>query len=175
MIESISAVVRALNAAGVDYLVVGGVAVSLHGYPRTTDDLDLVLRLTPEHILAALDALAGLGYRSGIHVDPRGLADPEVRRGWIEEKNMKVFSMFSDRHRKLTVDLFVASPFDFEAEAGRSVRGEIEPGLWIPLVSVGTLIRMKESAGRPTDLDDVRHLRFAMEEGKSVNTPLEEE
>lgn len=37
----------ALNATGVRYLVVGGVAVVLHGHLRTTADLDLVVSLEP--------------------------------------------------------------------------------------------------------------------------------
>ncbi len=37
-------VCRALNAEGVDYLVIGGYAVIQHGYQRTTQDIDLLLR-----------------------------------------------------------------------------------------------------------------------------------
>jgi hypothetical protein len=36
-----------LNAHGVEYLLVGGYAVALHGYPRATIDLDVWLRATP--------------------------------------------------------------------------------------------------------------------------------
>lgn len=54
---------QALNSAGVRYLVVGGVAVVLHGHLRTTADLDLVVQLERENVLKAVRALAGLGYR----------------------------------------------------------------------------------------------------------------
>ncbi len=47
----------ALNRARVRYVVVGGVAVVLHGYPRLTADLDLVVDLAPEQAAAAIDAL----------------------------------------------------------------------------------------------------------------------
>lgn len=49
-------VLSALDAAGVRYLVVGGVAVVLHGHPRMTADLDLVLELAPENVRAAFAA-----------------------------------------------------------------------------------------------------------------------
>jgi hypothetical protein len=156
-------VVRALNDAGVDYLVVGGVAVGLHGYPRTTQDLDLVLRMGRENVLTALDVLSDLGYRPLLPVDPREFADPTVRRRWVEERNLSVFSMTSDHYRQLTVDLLAGLPFDFDEEMKVAERGEVEEGLAIPLVSIETLIRMKEAAGRPQDLEDVRHLRFVLE------------
>lgn len=41
-LRSIEAVLGALNAAGVRYLIVGGLAVNAHGYQRATMDLDLV-------------------------------------------------------------------------------------------------------------------------------------
>jgi hypothetical protein len=50
MIGEIEAVLDALNRAQARYLVVGGVAVVLHGYLRTTADLDLVLHLTPDNV-----------------------------------------------------------------------------------------------------------------------------
>jgi hypothetical protein len=46
-----------LERAGVRYLVVGGVAVVLHGYLRTTLDLDLVIQLEPDNLDRALTAL----------------------------------------------------------------------------------------------------------------------
>ena len=164
MIDDIKAVARALNDAGVEYLVVGGVAVGLHGYPRTTQDLDLVVRLDRENAVEALDALSSLGYRPTVPAPMQDFADPEVRRRWVEEKGMVVFSLVSDRHRRLTVDLFAAVPFDFAEEFRRREGSEVEPGLVIPLLSVEGLIRMKEAVARPKDLDDVDHLRIILGE-----------
>jgi hypothetical protein len=65
------------------------------------------------------------------------------------------------------VDVFVYEPFDFEQEYERALAGEIAPGLPAYFVSIPTLIRMKEAAGRPRDLDDIQHLRWMLEdEGK---------
>lgn len=164
MIESIKAVTRALNDAGVQYLVVGGVAVGLHGYPRTTQDLDLVVRLDRENAAQALDALSALGYRPMVPVRLLDFADPTVRARWIQEKGMVVLSLVSERYDRLTVDVFTSAPFDFEEEFHRREGSEVEPGLVIPLVSVEGLIRMKEAVARPKDLDDVEHLRLILEE-----------
>jgi hypothetical protein len=64
MIGAIESVLAALNAANVRYLVVGDVAVVLHGHLRTTAAFDLVVQLTPDNALRAVRALATLGYAS---------------------------------------------------------------------------------------------------------------
>ena len=54
-------ILTALEEANVRYLVVGGVAVVIHGYLRTTIDLDLVLHLDRENLERALKAFETLG------------------------------------------------------------------------------------------------------------------
>jgi predicted nucleotidyltransferase len=73
-VRSVEAVVRALNEAKVRYLIVGGVAVNVHGYVRLTMDLDLVIQLKPENIEAAWEAMERIGYRARIPVSGRALA-----------------------------------------------------------------------------------------------------
>jgi uncharacterized protein (DUF1330 family) len=63
VVGEIERVLAALERAGVRYLVVGGVAVVLHGFLRTTADLDLVIQLDPANVRRALDALTDLGYQ----------------------------------------------------------------------------------------------------------------
>jgi hypothetical protein len=70
----------ALGKRKVRYLIVGGVAVVLHGIPRFTADIDLVLALDKANVLAALDALAGLGYWPRAPVPLLDFADPALRR-----------------------------------------------------------------------------------------------
>ncbi len=66
---SFDALVRALDSAGVRYLVAGGLAVNAHGYLRFTRDVDLVLQLAPGNIASAFGALEGIGYRPDTPVD----------------------------------------------------------------------------------------------------------
>ena len=51
-LASLEAIVGALNTAGVRYLVAGGLAVGAHGYPRFTMDVDLVVQLRADSIVA---------------------------------------------------------------------------------------------------------------------------
>lgn len=162
--ETLETVFRALRDADVRYVVAGGVAVNAHGYQRMTQDLDLVVELDSANVLAALEALADLGYRPVLPVSAEDFADPETRRGWIEERNMEVFSMTSDEHPDLTVDVFAHIPFDFSEEHARAMVAEVAPGLHVRFVRLPKLIAMKRQTGRPRDLDDARHLEEILDE-----------
>jgi len=147
-----------LNSAGVRYLVVGGVAVVAHGYPRFTGDLDLVIALDMNNVQRALRALATLEYQPRIPVPAEQFADERLRRQWIEEKGMVVFSLASTRFPHTPVDLFAHVPFDFDDEYRQALWLVIEPALRVPVVRRACLIAMKKAAGRPQDLLDVAQL-----------------
>jgi predicted nucleotidyltransferase len=154
MVGEIEVVLEALNQARVRYLVVGGVAVVLHGYLRTTADLDLVIQLERDNVLRAMDALTRLDYRPRAPVDPASLADAETRREWIRDKNLMVFSMWSTAHPALEVDLFVEEPFKFDEVYARALRVPLER-IEVTVVALEDLIALKRSAGRPLDEQDV--------------------
>jgi len=149
---------EALARANVQYVIVGGVAVLLQGHPRFTADLDLVVALEPANALRAIQALDSLDYRPRAPVDAASFADPTVRRQWIEEKGLTVFSMWSTQFPATEVDIFVAEPMPFDQiwkNADKASVGDVE----VAVASVPDLIAMKERAGRPKDLQDVAELR----------------
>lgn len=154
---SIERVLAALEAASVRYLIVGGVAVVLHGHLRTTADLDLVVQLTPDNVRRAIDALAALGFRSRLPVTAEHFADPGRRQEWIRAKGMTVFSLWDPARPGFAVDLFASEPFDFEDVYTRSVRLRLDSTDAVVL-GLGDLLEMKRSTGRTRDLDDVIHL-----------------
>jgi hypothetical protein len=112
-VNSLERIFRALNDAQAEYLVVGGVAVMVHGHVRYTHDLDLVLNLSSERLSNALNALKALGYRPRIPADTLDFANPDNRAQWRKEKGMVVFNLFSDQIPDVTIDIFPTEPFDF--------------------------------------------------------------
>lgn len=158
-LASIEAIARALNEAGVPFIVVGGLAVNAHGYGRATQDIDLVISLDPAAVRRAFQALASLGYGPRVPVTAEGFADPAQRARWVTEKGMTVLNFHSDRHRETPVDVFVTEPFDFSQEHGLALVEEVAPGVPLRIVRLETLVRLKEDAGRPQDLADVAELR----------------
>lgn len=156
--DSVAAIIRALNQAKVEYLLVGGLAVNAWNFVRPTKDVDLVIRLRTENLARALPALECIGYRPHQHVSAAGLSDPLQRKQWREQKGMLVLKMWSDAHLETPLDIFIEEPFDFLKEYARALPHQIEPGLEAPVVTLGTLLKMKKSAGRPQDREDVRAL-----------------
>ncbi len=69
-----------------------------------------------------------------------------------------MLNFWSDRFRETHLDVFVAEPFDFEAEYEGGLREELLPGVEIRYPRVETLIGMKKLAGRPKDLQDIEFL-----------------
>jgi hypothetical protein len=75
-VRSVEAIVRALNAADAQYLIVGGLAVNAHGYVRLTRDVDIVLQLNPANVSRAFSALFDIGYQMSIPTNRRILRIP---------------------------------------------------------------------------------------------------
>ena len=157
------AVAKALDSAGVRYLVAGGLAVNAHGYVRLTVDIDLVIALDADNIRQTFAALAEIGYHPSVPIDADAFARPEQRERWRNEKGMQVLNFQSDVFPGTSVVVFVSEPFDFTHEYDVSMRGELLPGVQVCFVSISTLIRMKQAAGRPRDLDDIEHLKWLQE------------
>ena len=158
-VRSVEAVIRALNDAKVQYLIVGGLAVNAHGFVRLTRDIDIVLALTPDNATRGLRALLAIGYHLSAPVTPEEFADAKLRESWRRDKGMIVLKLWSDEHRRTPVDIFVYEPFDFASETLALQSMEIHPGLLAPVVSFETLLQMKREAGRPQDLIDIEELQ----------------
>jgi hypothetical protein len=166
--SSFEAIFGALARARVRYLVVGGVAVVLHGHPRLTADLDLVLALDGANVRAAIGALGALGYAPRLPVPAEDLADPERRADWARSKEMTVFSFASPEHPATEVDVFIEEPFAFDEAYARATWADLGE-LRVPVAPIADLVAMKRRAGRPQDLEDARHLEaIARELGEKI-------
>lgn len=161
---STEAVFKALNDAGVRYLVAGGLAVNAHGYLRFTKDIDIVIQLFPDNIKRALTAMERLGYRPMVPVKAEQFADQPTREGWIRDKGMQVLQLWSDEHIETPVDIFVYEPFPFDDEYARALLKPLHGSLEVRFVSIPALIKMKETAGREQDRIDIEHLRMMQED-----------
>ena len=163
-LASFEAIVRALNEAGVRYLIAGGLAVNAHGYLRFTKDADFVIQLLPDNIKRAFATLGTLGYKPLVPVTADQFADQSTREGWIRDKGMQVLQLWSDRHRETPIDIFVHEPFPFDKEFSNALVKPLYGSIEVRFVSIPTLIRMKEAAGREQDRIDIEHLRMRLED-----------
>ncbi len=153
---------KELNRLGVDYLVVGGLAVNFHGVPRMTYDIDLMILLEPENILKLVTKLTQWGYKPKVPIDPKDLADEKTRNSWVHEKGMKALNFYSETLPIGEIDILIETPIPYEELKSRAIKVELQEER-IPTVSIHDLIELKLRAGRKQDLADVDHLRMVLE------------
>ena len=148
---------RGLAAARIRYVVVGGVALVLHGVVRFTADLDLLVALDPENLDAFLEAMEDLGYKSKLPLRAKAFADPQMRAEWKEMRGMHVFTFYHPQRPVELVDVFIDEPIDFAA-VERDKRIFTARGVEIPAISIPHLKQLKTLSGRPQDLADIQAL-----------------
>ncbi|GMV42785.1 MAG: hypothetical protein AMXMBFR64_45010 [Myxococcales bacterium] len=129
----------------------------LHGHPRFTADLDLVVALDEANILAALTALEGLGFSPRAPVPAQSFANAATREEWVRDTGLTVFSLWSPSFPGTEVDRFVTEPFDFDEAYARALHITLDE-VAVSVASVDDLITMKRRAGRPKGLADIAAL-----------------
>ncbi|WP_412068371.1 hypothetical protein [Rubrivirga sp. IMCC43871] len=129
-----------LNAANVDYLLVGGSAVGLHGYARVTGDIDLWIRQTPQNADRVVAAIRLVGFEAA-GLDPsRFLGDGKITRMGLPPHRTKVMTSIDG----VTFE---------ERWAGRIV-SEWD-GVPVPVIDPAHLRQNKRASGRAKDLADL--------------------
>lgn len=150
-------VFRELDRRRVRYVVVGGVALVLHGVVRLTVDLDLMVQLERGNLTTFIEAMEGLGYRPRVPVAARDFVEPDNRKRWQTEKGMAVFSFFHPIDHGKLIDVFVDEPIDFD-EVDRAKITVKAADFPIPVISIAHLKHLKTLAGRSQDLADIEAL-----------------
>ncbi len=132
-----------LNDNDVEYLIVGGYAVALYGYPRFTGDLDVWIRNTPINVERLLKALEEFGF-SSLNLSPADFLTPNI-----------VVQLGFPPNR---IDILVSiDGVSFEDAVKNRNAVEID-GLSIPLISKQDLLTNKSSTGRLKDRVDIENL-----------------
>ena len=153
---------KEMNEAGVDYLLIGGVAVNFYGIPRMTYDLDIMIALHPENISKLLSRMRDWGYKPRVPVNPQDLADERKRESWTREMNRKAFCFYNEREVIGEIDVLIDLPIPYEEFRQRAKAFDLE-GTSVPVVSVQDLIDLKRHAGRQQDACDVEYLQAVLE------------
>lgn len=143
-------ILRVLAEQGVEYVLIGGLAVQTHGHVRTTNDADLIPAPDPANLERLAQALRDLDAR----VLNAGMEDAE-----IDAKMLPRATIWQFASRDGGIDVMHEVPggrsyTELSAGALRVKLGEIE----VPVVGFDDLIQMKLARGRPVDLADVAAL-----------------
>ena len=145
-------ILKALQDQGLDFVVIGGVAASLHGSPVGTTDVDVCISFSDENLPKIIAAMRPLHPRLRHRPDRMPLPeDIERLRG------LKNLYLDTDLGK---VDLLGELPgiCTYEELAGRTVIKHLE-GLACRVLDLDTLIKAKQHAGRDKDHSNVMHLQ----------------
>ena len=156
---------RSLHEHNVRYLLVGGLAMNLHGVPRMTMDVDLVLALDDANLDAFIACARALGLKPQAHVQLEALKDPAQRKAWVEQKHMIAFALNAPG-AAATVDVLIEHPLHMESALAASIRRDLD-GVPVSLCAIEDLIRTKQGTGRRQDATDIEHLRRIRNGGPS--------
>jgi hypothetical protein len=149
MFQDFKELLSIFNTQSVRYLIVGGYAVSFHAQPRTTNDIDLLIKPDADNAKAVYAALAKFG---------------APMEGLTVEDFMERGRFFRIGRAPVMVDILPEiGGVDFDRAWQRRVEAVIDPenGLTAFFISSEDLIAAKLAAGRPQDLADVAALRKA--------------
>jgi acyl carrier protein phosphodiesterase len=136
--------IKALNNHQVEYILVGGMAVILHGYVRTTGDMDIWVKRTKEN------------YRK------LTLAFAEFQMPMIDLTEKKFlsnkFNVWSFGRKPVLIEILTdVKGIDFD-EAFKEAIFYTEEGVDVRFLHINSLIQSKKAAGRYKDLDDIEQL-----------------
>ena len=135
--------IQSLNDNGVRYLVVGGYAVALHGYPRYTKDLDVWVDMTPENAAKIVKALDQFGF-SSLDVKASDFTVPN--------------QMLHLGHPPRRIDILTTIPGVNFSECFTSYTTVDIEGVSVKFIDFENLKKNKKASGRHQDLADLENL-----------------
>ncbi|MCD4655423.1 hypothetical protein K8T06_15995 [bacterium] len=133
---------KLLNSNKISYLLIGGYAVAYHGYPRTTNDMDIWIAVTPDNIRRVISTLRQFGFDSPQLV-PELFQDDKVLRMGLPPIRIKLLTSISGVR--------------FEDCFKRRIQDNMD-GVDVSLISLDDLKLNKKASGRYKDLNDLENL-----------------
>ncbi len=144
MLEKALKIFDALNAYKVEYVVIGGYAIILHGFLRATEDVDIVLKMNEPNVLNFQKALMSI------------YNDPEINEISFEElQKYSVIRYGSKDNFYLDVISNIGESFNYENI--EIVEKEVN-GVVVKFASAKSLLKMKEKTNGEKDKIDVLFL-----------------
>lgn len=135
---------KSLNSNNVEYLLIGGYAVAVHGYVRATNDLDVWVQISRENAIRIERALREFGFTAAALTVDLFLTPNQIVRMGVPPIRIEILTSISG--------------VEFEACYAECEMILIEEDLAVPVISLARLRENKASSGRTKDLADLENL-----------------
>lgn len=151
----VEGLLAALEAAEIQFVVIGGFAVGAHGYPRATKDLDIVPDPAPENLQRLASLLSDL---NASVLGMEEFAEEEVVQPDAAGLEMGGNFVLVTNHGRLDIMQLIGPDLEYVDLESAAVEDEVF-GHRVRFCGFDHLVAMKEAAGRPEDEVDLRRLR----------------
>ena len=145
LLQELAEIISVLNHNEIEYAVCGGLALTIHGFPRATFDIDVLIKSD------SLEKTYKLAAEKGYNI--KGL-DMSFKESAVEIRRV---SKIDDDGEVLSLDLLLVTPQVEDVWETREKLMWENQDLWI--VSREGLIKMKQLAGRAKDLIDIDRIQ----------------
>lgn len=136
---------EALERAGIEYLIVGGVAVNLYGYNRFTGDIDILMALTPKNLEKMDELMRKLGY--------------------IKKEGLEVYAFIAPEMPQLDINIPIKETMDFSQYNKRKTTIEVWD-MRLPVMNINDLLSMERPTERRIDLEKLKRGKHSSTESK---------
>jgi hypothetical protein len=139
--------ITAFNKANVEYVLVGGYSVIIHGYSRTTGDLDIFVNCTSTNYTKIVKAF-------DIFKMPLF--------GMTEDRflNLQDFEVFEYGRPPIQIDIITnLKGLSFDEVFASSTYYHMDNDVKVRVIHINELIRAKIASGRPKDINDIENLK----------------
>ena len=136
---------EALNHGGVDYMLIGGYSVILHGYPRTTGDLDIWVNRTEANYVKLVKSFNLFGL-------------PVFDMTLANFLNVQEFDVFRFGRLPMAIDIITSIKGLVFEQAYPRIEKKSYQGVMINYISYADLLTAKSASGRPRDINDIQNL-----------------
>lgn len=150
----IAELLQSLAKEQVQYVLVGGLAVQLHGFMRSTFDINLVLAMNDENIDRFIAVAKHHGLVPSMPVSIDSLRNYGQIEQWYRDKGMLAFALREPQIGGSVVDIMVRPDVPFDKLMTNAVVGELF-ALKVWIASIDDLLTMKRIANRPKDQLDI--------------------
>ncbi len=137
---------KLLKEHKVEFVVIGATAFPVHGYARATLDIDIFIRPTPENASRTYEALKKFGY---------DVTDIKIEDLLKKKLLIRQYAVETDIHPFVT-------GISFERVWQNKVKAKFG-NTFVYFASLDDLIRMKQAAARPKDMEDLKYLKKVRE------------
>lgn len=134
---------RLLNLKRIKYLVIGGYAVALYGYPRATGDIDIWIAISDDNAQKIVEALKEFGFNI-----------PQLKKTLFLEKEKNIRMGVPP----LRIEILTSIDGVKFSECYKNKKTIAIDNIKINFISLGDLKKNKKASGRYKDLDDLEHL-----------------